>query len=70
VNINVQAQTISFYLHSELDILMDTVQVAKETSQLSWSMEPDDDVIHILEPADGITSYICYPCQPVPYTDI
>jgi hypothetical protein len=23
-----------------------------------------------LEPADGITSYICYPCQPVPYTDI
>jgi hypothetical protein len=45
VNINVQALAISFYLHSELDILMDTVQMAKETSQLPWSVEPDDDVI-------------------------
>jgi hypothetical protein len=70
VNINVQALVIPFYLHSELDILMDTVQMAKETSQLPWSVKPDDGVIHIMEPEDGIVPYVCYLCQPVPYTYI
>lgn len=43
---------ISFRLHSEVDVLMDTVQVGKEVGHLALSMGPDDEcVVHVSEPA-------------------
>jgi hypothetical protein len=35
-------------LHSELGVLMDSVQVVKEIRQLTWTMDPDEKyAIHI-----------------------
>jgi hypothetical protein len=46
---------ISLYLHSELDVLMKSVKVIKEFSQLAGSMRPDDEcVIHVVKPAEGL----------------
>jgi hypothetical protein len=45
---------ISFHLHSELDVLTDSVQVVKEFSQLVGSMLPDDEcVINVVKPTEG-----------------
>jgi hypothetical protein len=47
--------TISFRLHSELDVLIKYVKVIKEFSQLAGSMRPDDEcVIHVAKPAEGL----------------
>jgi hypothetical protein len=44
---------ISFHLHSELDVLVNSVIVIKEFSQLAGSMRPDDVcVIYIAKPAE------------------
>jgi hypothetical protein len=46
---------VSFHLHSELDVLMYTVQVIKEYFHLLWSMRPDEEiVIYTMEPAEGV----------------
>jgi hypothetical protein len=46
---------ISFRLHSELDVLMDSVQVIKEFSQLAGSIWPDDEcVVYLAKPAEGL----------------
>jgi hypothetical protein len=49
--------TISFRLHSELDVLMDTVKAVEEVSKLAWYMCPDDELVaHIAETADWLVS--------------
>jgi hypothetical protein len=46
---------ISFHLHGELNVLVDTVQVVKEVPQPIRAVWPDDEsVIHIAEPAEGL----------------
>jgi hypothetical protein len=48
----------SVCLHSEMDVLMDTVHVVKEVCQLAWSLWPDDKcVIHVAESAEGLVGY-------------
>jgi hypothetical protein len=44
---------ISFRLHSELDILMNSVKVIKEFSQLAGSIRPDECVVRVAKPAEG-----------------
>jgi hypothetical protein len=47
--------TISFHLHSELDVLMDSVLVVKQVSQLGGSMWQDDErIINITKLAEGL----------------
>jgi hypothetical protein len=42
-------------LHSEMNVLTDTVQVAKELQHLACTMGPDDgSVVHTAEPAEGL----------------
>jgi hypothetical protein len=42
-------------LHSELDILMKSIQVIKEFRQFAGSMWPDDErVIYVAKPAEGL----------------
>jgi hypothetical protein len=45
VNVNVQVgkMAISFHFHSELNILMDTIQMVKKAFQLLWSLGADDE---------------------------
>jgi hypothetical protein len=46
---------ISFHLHGELDVLMDTVHVVEEVGHLAWPMWPAHKcVIHITELAEGL----------------
>jgi hypothetical protein len=48
---------VSFPLHGELNILVDTVQVVKEIPQPVWSARPDNEsVVHITEPAEVLIS--------------
>jgi hypothetical protein len=52
-NIKEGKMAVPFGLHSELNALMDTVQVFKELRQLAWTMGPDDErVIHVAKPAE------------------
>jgi hypothetical protein len=54
VNIKEGKVTDPFGLHSELNILMYTVQVVKEVRQLAWIMRPDNEhVIHVTKPTGG-----------------
>jgi hypothetical protein len=47
--------TVSFRLHSELNVFLDTVQVVKELGQLLWIMWPDDEpVIHVAKSTEGL----------------
>jgi hypothetical protein len=57
VNICVQEGkvAVSFCLHGELNVLVDTIQVVKEVLQPVGTMGPDDEsVVHIMEPAEGL----------------
>jgi hypothetical protein len=46
---------ISFGLHSELNGLVDAVQVVKEVLKLVGSVWPDDkSVVHVAKPAEGL----------------
>jgi hypothetical protein len=54
VNVNIQLVNSSC-LHSEQDVLMNTVQTVKEALQLLWSMRPkDENVTHAMEPAEWL----------------
>jgi hypothetical protein len=58
VNIKERKMAVSFCLHSEHDVLMDTTQMAKEVNQIAWAMWPEDKcVIHIAKPAE---EHVCY----------
>jgi hypothetical protein len=51
VDIKEGKMAVPLGLHSELNVLMDTVQVAKELRQLAWTVGPDDGrVVHLAEP--------------------
>jgi hypothetical protein len=46
---------ISFHLHNELDVPVDTAQVYKEFRQLTGSMWPDDEcVVYVAKPVKGL----------------
>jgi hypothetical protein len=47
---------ISFRLHGELNVLVDTLQVVTEVPQPVRAMWPDDEsVVHVTDPAEGLT---------------
>jgi hypothetical protein len=49
---------ISFCVHSELDVFMNTVHMVEEVSQLAWSVWPHDErVVHVAEPAEGLMGH-------------
>jgi hypothetical protein len=43
---------ISFRLHSELDVLKNSVKLIKEFSQVAGSMRPDECVVYVAKPAE------------------
>lgn len=48
-----------FHLHSELDVLMDTGQIAKKVNQLAWTKWPDDErVVHLVKLAERLVGRI------------
>jgi hypothetical protein len=57
VNVNIKEgkMAVPSGLHSELNVLMDTVQVVKELQQLAWTMRPDDKcIIHVVKSSKGL----------------
>jgi hypothetical protein len=45
---------LSFGLHGKLNALVDVVQMVQEVLQLVGSVWPDDGVVHIVKPAEGL----------------
>jgi hypothetical protein len=55
VNIKEGKMAVCFVLSSELNVLVDTVQVVKELRQLDCTAGPGDElVIHVAKPAEGL----------------
>jgi hypothetical protein len=49
-------------LHSELEVLMDSIKVIKEFSQFAGSIRPDDEcVFYVAKPAEGFMTLRAVP---------